>query len=196
MFEWNHYVPVVRWKASERDALLNLGSSVQQNMTPLIEIVPRFSHSKTAEEQIRDTVEKIVPDIYKIRGQRPFFLSFTHIKSILKPYELAAAYEVICKRAKELKLDTSKFNSCLDGATKKAQVEADTKEGQGVGVSLEPIAGVNSAPDSRGTGHTGLPHTDDRTPNLSQHPYSWGGRPSRTNPDDSHCSMTHSASSI
>lgn len=53
MFAWDHYVPVVRWKAAERDALLRLEPNTHENMTPLIEMVPRFSHLESAEEPLR-----------------------------------------------------------------------------------------------------------------------------------------------
>ena len=41
MFDYRHYVPVLRWKRAEWVALRNLSPQTRAGMTPLIEITPR-----------------------------------------------------------------------------------------------------------------------------------------------------------
>ncbi len=45
--------------------------------------------------------------------------------------------------AKQLKLDTKKFDSCLDGGGKKTAIDEDLKQGESVGVSGTPAFFVN-----------------------------------------------------
>ena len=45
--------------------------------------------------------------------------------------------------AKELKLDTKKFNQCLDSMKYKSEVEKDMQEGQEYGVRGVPAAFIN-----------------------------------------------------
>lgn len=40
MFDHNHYVPIIKWKRGERNALKHLDKDVKANMTPLLEIQP------------------------------------------------------------------------------------------------------------------------------------------------------------
>ena len=45
--------------------------------------------------------------------------------------------------AKALGLDTAKFDACLDGGSKKALVDADTKAGEAAGVNGTPAFFIN-----------------------------------------------------
>ena len=47
------------------------------------------------------------------------------------------------KHASDLKLDSAKFDSCLDGGSKKAVVDADTQKGSSLGVSGTPTFFIN-----------------------------------------------------
>jgi hypothetical protein len=40
-FDCHQYVPVLRWKSSEREALCNLNPAQKQNVTPIFELVPK-----------------------------------------------------------------------------------------------------------------------------------------------------------
>jgi len=56
MFKQNHYVPVLKWKRGERNALENLDSSLKEFMTPLIEIQPiTFDFEK---EEFKKTLDE------------------------------------------------------------------------------------------------------------------------------------------
>ena len=39
MFDFKHYIPVLRWKAAEKDALKNLSEKSRERVTPLLEII-------------------------------------------------------------------------------------------------------------------------------------------------------------
>jgi hypothetical protein len=40
-FDHRQYVPVLRWKSSEREALCKLDTNLKKRITPIIELVPR-----------------------------------------------------------------------------------------------------------------------------------------------------------
>jgi len=64
-FDHTHYVPVLRWKRAERDALVRLTSDVRRRITPLLELVLTKSNSPS---KIADSVRK------SWWGPSPFFL--------------------------------------------------------------------------------------------------------------------------
>jgi hypothetical protein len=49
MFDHRQYIPVLRWKSSERSALCKLDADVKKRITPIFELVPRdFEDKPTA----------------------------------------------------------------------------------------------------------------------------------------------------
>lgn len=59
MFDSNHYVPVLRWKSAEMDALTRLSAERRKHVTPLIELLmPRAELYKGATKKERD--EKMI----------------------------------------------------------------------------------------------------------------------------------------
>lgn len=64
-FDHTHYVPVLRWKRAERDALVRLTNDVRKRMTPLLELVLTKSNSPS---KIADSIRKYW------WGPSPFFL--------------------------------------------------------------------------------------------------------------------------
>src|ERR1700730_15756466 len=50
MFDSKHYVPILRWKAAEKEALEQLTSKEKESMTPLFEILmPQPKNQKAGE---------------------------------------------------------------------------------------------------------------------------------------------------
>ena len=45
-FSSNQYVPVLRWKAAEVDAMFNLATPIRARVTPLIELCPSMFNQK------------------------------------------------------------------------------------------------------------------------------------------------------
>ncbi len=48
MFDHRQYVPVLRWKSSERSALCKLDADVKKRITPIFELVPRDFENKSS----------------------------------------------------------------------------------------------------------------------------------------------------
>lgn len=70
MFNYKHYVPIMRWKAAERGALQNLKSEHKSNITPLVEfIMPQPENqdgNKTPKELLQESIDafnQVIPDI-------------------------------------------------------------------------------------------------------------------------------------
>jgi hypothetical protein len=62
MFDYKHYVPVLKGKAGELDALSNLSVSAKENITPLIDVprhVDNKNKGKSFQRHIDDFVKKI-----------------------------------------------------------------------------------------------------------------------------------------
>lgn len=88
MFDSRHYVPILRWKAAEREGLEKLSSDEKKFITPLLEILmPQSKRSKdgekpkTPEELLRESIAKLkttlpnIPgDILKYWGMAPAFI--------------------------------------------------------------------------------------------------------------------------
>lgn len=77
MFKQNHYVPVLKWKRGERNALENLDTSLKKFMTPLIEIQPiTFDHAKGEFKKTIDShLCNLGPEIKKSWGvDDPIFI--------------------------------------------------------------------------------------------------------------------------
>lgn len=79
MFDYKHYVPVLRWKQSEWLALRELTDVQKKEVTPLIEIVPvKFMDKKTKdikeENCIKEEIYKIVTGIKGNWGESRVFI--------------------------------------------------------------------------------------------------------------------------
>lgn len=100
MFNSKHYIPILRWKAAEREALEKLDDTKKKFITPLIELImpqPKtfkiknsegIERWKTLQELLEESLEsfkkklpKIPDEIKKFWGTTPCFIdsSLTHI---------------------------------------------------------------------------------------------------------------------
>jgi hypothetical protein len=82
MFDYNHYVPVLRWKQAEWLALRNLTAGDRVRMTPLIEITPRSVAPRKRRPSADQMLEKNVADIQDNWGQAPVFVDLWHLTSL------------------------------------------------------------------------------------------------------------------
>lgn len=97
MFDSNHYVPVLRWKAAEREALQQMQSDKRRSITPLIELImpqPK-SQGKSLAEQLDESVAlfqesqpKIVEDLLTAWGQDPVFIDLHLIDGSIRASSL------------------------------------------------------------------------------------------------------------
>jgi len=73
MFNYKHYVPILRWKAAERGALLKLKSDDKTNITPLIEfIMPQPDDDegkKTPKDLLQESINVFMESIPNIADQ-------------------------------------------------------------------------------------------------------------------------------
>ena len=65
MFDSNHYVPILRWKRAEWIALRNLTENIRDQVTPLIELVPRNFFSYRG-DIFESRLIKIINDISSV----------------------------------------------------------------------------------------------------------------------------------
>lgn len=67
MFDYRHYVPILRWKRGERIALRNLQEDIKDQMTPLVELIPGdFTTGNAA--AVDNKLSKTAEDLFKNWG--------------------------------------------------------------------------------------------------------------------------------
>lgn len=72
MFNHKHYVPILRWRAAEKGALLKLKEEHKSLVTPLIEFIMPQSNSdgeKTPKELLQESIEKFSENLSGIANQ-------------------------------------------------------------------------------------------------------------------------------
>lgn len=93
MFDSKHYVPILKWKPAEQQALEMLSVEKKKFITPLIQIImpqpnppKKGEKRKSPEEQLEETIEnfkvkikKIPEEILKYWGKTPVFIDFSLI---------------------------------------------------------------------------------------------------------------------
>lgn len=85
MFSYKHYVPILRWKKAEQDALLMVEAHRKIDITPLIELVPLPARkkdqieTKTKEEVLLDAIKALPEKIIKIWGNEHIFLDLSYV---------------------------------------------------------------------------------------------------------------------
>ncbi|MCK4553492.1 beta family protein [Candidatus Parcubacteria bacterium] len=99
MFNSRHYIPIIRWKAAEKEALGELSTSTKENITPLIEfIMPQsniFSTGQSLKELLDESIKKfqsLLPkypnEILKYWGKKPVFADLSLIDESLMVYSV------------------------------------------------------------------------------------------------------------
>jgi hypothetical protein len=99
----NHYVPVIRWKPAEVDALTNLKEEIRSRSTPLIELCPSmFIHRKKNKngkwlEEIRpiDYLSEKLIQLGNVNGKLPFYMDLIHVRDDKAAYSCNAIWNSI-----------------------------------------------------------------------------------------------------
>ena len=81
-FDHKHYVPCLRWKQGEYQAILLLSDNAKASITPLIEI-PEIGYDHEDEKPIKtidEHLEKFAKRVMKKWGLNPCFIAIPHIK--------------------------------------------------------------------------------------------------------------------
>jgi hypothetical protein len=98
MFDSRHYVPILRWKAAEKEALEQLTSKEKESMSPLFEILmPQPKNPKAGDpvkspaellteslEALKVTLPKIPSEILKYWGKLPAFVDLSLVDVSLR----------------------------------------------------------------------------------------------------------------
>jgi len=98
MFSTKHYVPILRWKAAEREGLEKISDEQKKFITPVIEVimpqparVKKDGTGKTPEELLTESIEtlkqklpKIPEEILKYWGKGPIFIDLSLIDISLR----------------------------------------------------------------------------------------------------------------
>ncbi len=74
MFNSKHYVPILRWKGAEGNALKNLRDSDKKRLTPLVELIPPRPVLKGIAKTLNQIVIKMPTEISEKWGKNPIFL--------------------------------------------------------------------------------------------------------------------------
>ena len=102
MFGPNHYIPILRWKGAEKEALTQLKPEAKRHITPLIELimpVPKPDRTNPVQESLEELREKSitlfqkklleVPDeIFKCWGRDPVFIDLHLIDGSIRAQAL------------------------------------------------------------------------------------------------------------
>ncbi len=79
MFDYKHYVPILRWKQGEWLALRNLAEAERARMTPLVEITPRSVAPRRRQPTVDQMLQKNAADIRENWGPAPLFVDLCHL---------------------------------------------------------------------------------------------------------------------
>lgn len=102
MFDFKHYIPIMRWKAAEKDALLHLRPEEKKSITPLIELLmpqpkpPKAGASvKTPDELLQESIDEfksslphLADQILEYWGQSPVFIDVHMIDGSIRAESL------------------------------------------------------------------------------------------------------------
>ncbi len=94
MFDHKHYIPVMRWRQAEIDALRNLFDRDREVITPLIEILPSMGGG----------FQTIVRDIGRNWGFTPFFVDLVQLEPSLRLSDGTHPFVLLGREAKSLRL--------------------------------------------------------------------------------------------
>lgn len=148
MFNSKHYIPILKWKPAERQALKNLGENEKKFLTPLIQLVmpqPKLAKSgemeKSIDEQFDEVVEafkvkmlQVPEEILNYWGKSPIFID---VNLIYTPDLKTESIKQILEIGKELDLFLIPvINLSSDNEVKKVASELAKKYNGGLCLRL------------------------------------------------------------
>jgi len=117
-FGHTHYVPVLRWKPAEADALSKLSDVTWDHLTPLLELCPpelapkkENKRKKSPSQKIEDTISSMVENLMNAIGTHPVFIDLIHLPE-----------SIVCSNGEHI------WNAIL-------------KKGKAVGMKVIPVTG-------------------------------------------------------
>lgn len=109
MFDYCHYVPVLRWRQAESLALSEVDQSLKSKLTPLIEMWPKdfdprnrtINKSKVkVPVKVDDVLLKKVDELKNLWGTSPFFLDTNHYNNRIRTSQEELPILFMAKKAK------------------------------------------------------------------------------------------------
>jgi hypothetical protein len=105
MFDYKHYVPIIRWKAGERIALRELYDDDKAGLTPLIEIPPdSVEKALKKKTSLAEFASQLRVQILDCWGRQPAFLDISHLTARVDPNQRFAFTEQFYKQANAIGL--------------------------------------------------------------------------------------------
>jgi len=105
MFDYRHYVPILRHKAAEMEALRFLAPEDKRRMTPLMELPPTLLEVKRRKGLInRDLFMETAKQIAANWGHYPFFVDFFLIDALFKSTKGKHPLWLLSESARTLRL--------------------------------------------------------------------------------------------
>ncbi|HEV2494956.1 MAG TPA: beta family protein [Terriglobia bacterium] len=84
MFDHRHYVPILRWKQAERQALRDLEDHIRAGLTPLVQLLPESIATGKRAPSIRRAFQKVAAEMRECWGTRPLLVDLRHIDPALR----------------------------------------------------------------------------------------------------------------
>ena len=79
-FEQGWYVPALRWKQGEKEALGWLGDSAKSRIMPLIELIPKnFKNAEGKRVSVRKAIAKFIDELGQFWGDRSVFVDLHNV---------------------------------------------------------------------------------------------------------------------
>lgn len=141
MFDYTHYVPILRWKRAEWDALRHLTKEQCRLMTPLFEVTPKsFMNRKAESEKVKSNcLRNTGDDILQYWGQDPIFVDTWLLPADQRGQNGMHPIALYAKEARERQLTMIPvMNLHVDDSYKVAVGFANNADGNGICFRLFP----------------------------------------------------------
>lgn len=99
-----HYVPILRWKPAEIDALSHLIDIVRNRITPFFELCPPMFNKKSGEVLPIEVITEKLWELKEVMGDLPFYMDLLHIRDGKSPHSDKAIWPLIAQQGKLLSL--------------------------------------------------------------------------------------------
>ena len=132
MFDSKHYVPILRWKAAEKEALLYLSAEDRKHVTPLIELLMPQPRERKKENGKNKTTQELLTES----------LGLLKLATPKVPGEIQKCWGI-----------TSAFTEVglLDKSERAKTLSSVLTNGKKLGLSLIPVVSVNTDEETKKT---------------------------------------------
>jgi hypothetical protein len=104
MFDYKHYVPILRWKAGKRIALRELYDDDKSGLTPLIEITPDTVANALNKMSMGQFTHRLRTEILEYWGRQLAFVDLCHLAARIAPNQRSEFIQQFHRQATTLGL--------------------------------------------------------------------------------------------